>query len=111
MIYSKCKKNKGGRKDEPQTIRVAQILHSATANQHTWRACRVESTTQRDHKRRNAGSNGESLQRQRIQELKDRRRGNPPPLKGGKSKNQKQKNKRNAKRRKGVKKWDLIKNF
>lgn len=63
---TQSKLTKGGRKDEQQTIRVAQILHLAATNQNTWRACKVESTTQRTHKRRNAGSNDESMQRQRV---------------------------------------------
>ena len=88
----KAKLTKGGRKDEPQTIRVAQILHLAATNQNTWRLGKVESTTQRTHQRRNAGSNGKSIQRQRIQELKTDGGTTRHPF-WGKSKNQKQKNK------------------
>lgn len=42
------------------------LLLLATKNQNAWRLGKVESTTQRDHQRRNAGRNGKSIQRQRV---------------------------------------------
>ena len=58
----------------------------------------MESTTQRNHKRGNAGSTGESLQRQRVGSSQQNR------LEHNRNKTQKNKIKRNAKGRKGEKK-------
>lgn len=109
MIKAKTKtknrKRKRRAKDEPQTIRVTKILHMATTNQNTWRACRVESTTQRDHKQRAVRGNEERLQRQRIQELKADRRGKPAAPFGAKVKTKNKKIKV-----KGTPKGEKVKN-
>ena len=86
------------------------FLLLATQHQNARRFSKVESTTQRTHERRNAGRNGESLQRQRV--------GNASRVglehqHGGADRHNKAKNKikRNAKRRKGEKMKMLIEIF
>lgn len=64
--YNLTETKKGGRKDEPHTTIFATLLHLATKNQNAWRLGKVESTTQRTHQRRIAGSTGESIQRRRV---------------------------------------------